>query len=327
MPVPGTIFNPDKPLAFYNVENRTFQFVFYEATVSDAKYQGSVATNRTVATQATCESFPVVQGGNGSTNNITVRYPDGDTVVELPVANGDTQTMYLHDPATGPNATWAFIEVFEASANEPAWFYECDVTIDPVVNAVIPEHNLGVNLTQFVPPAIALQGYGSSLQGLDNATKQYQFQSYPQGSFFGSYLNGDTTDMAMQLARFSINVVVTAAQANDNIDRPGLVPQRGVELKIKKWEYVHIILLLTVFVQLAANVIAVIIANRVQVRGQSALGVAALLRPMLAGVGDRAAMATGKQIADLVGSDVQVQYMPAGGGGYEIHVFESRKPS
>ncbi len=195
------------------------------------------------------------------------------------------------------------------------------------VNAVIPEHNLGVNLTQFVPPAIALQGYGSSLQGLDNATTQYQFQSYPQGSFYGSFLNGSTDGMALQLARFSINVVIAAAQANDNINRRGLVPQRGVVLQIKKWEYVHIIILLTVVVQLVANLAAVVISNRVQVRGHSALGVAALLRPMLAGVGDRAAMATGKQIADLVGSDVQVQYLPASGGGYELHVFETRKPS
>ena len=325
--MPGTIYNPDNPLVYLDEDNLSFLYVFYEGTVSNAKYQGQVATNRTVATTASCSSFPVVNGANGTNFNITVRYPEGDAVVELPLANGDTQTTYMHDPATGANATWAFVEVFESSSHNTAWFYECDVSIGRVANAVIPEHELGVNLTQFVPPAIALQGYGSSQQDpTTSATKAYQFQSYPQGSYYGTFVDGDGDKMALQLARFSINVVAAAAQANPNIDRRGMVPQRGVVLQVKKWEYVHLILVLTMVVQLAANVLAVVIANRVQVRGHSVLGVAALVRPMLVGVSDRAAMATGKQIAELVGRDVKVQYMPANGGGYEIHVFETVKP-
>lgn len=326
IPVPGTIFNPDNPLVYRDEDNLSFLYVFYEGTVSSAKYQGQVATNRTVATTASCSSFPVVKGANGTVFNITVRYPEGDAVVELPVANGDTQTTYMHDPDTGANATWAFVEVFEASSNNTAWFYECDVSIGRVVNAVIPEHELGANLTQFVPPSIALQGYGSTqIDPTSNATKAYQFQSYPQGSYFGAFVDGDGDQMAMQLARFSINVVAAAAQANPNMDRRGMVPQRGVVLQVKKMEYVHLILVLTMAVQLAANVVAVVVANRVQVRGHSVLGVAALVRPLLVEVSDRAAMATGKQIAELVGSDVKVQYMPASGGGYEIHVFEDAK--
>ncbi|KAJ6787789.1 hypothetical protein PWT90_01466 [Aphanocladium album] len=358
IPPPGTLYNPDLPQVFFpfqipdesedsgnsgdgddaddddaddqtatdgklppNVANNySYQYIFFETTVGNATYEASAATNRSVTVSATCESYKVTQGGNGLSPNITVRGAAGDETAYLPVANGVSQIMYLHDPATEANDTWSRVSAFEPSETDP-WFYVCEVSLGNVTNAVIKEHYMASNFTRYVPPAIALQGYGSSVDGLTNTTTNYQFQSYPSQTYFGRPARGQGVKMAKLVSRYAINALVSSALSNTNIDARGMTPQRAITLEITKWKYVHLIIGLTIGVQLLLHIAAVLVANRVQVREQRGLATASLLRPLLSGVGERASMARGKQIAKLIGKDITIRYEPVG-AGYDLCIYK-----
>ncbi|TQW00690.1 hypothetical protein IF1G_00621 [Cordyceps javanica] len=339
-PQPGVLYNPDLPQLYYsfplptdpddndstadeaNADDKPYSYthVFFETTIANASYSNTVASNRSVTITASCKSYKVVAGGNGQSPNITVRLETGDTDVYLPVANGGSQILYLHDPAAEANDTWSQVSAFEPSDASP-WFYICQVYVGNVTNGVIQEHYMGVNFTRYVPPAIALQGYGSSADGVANTSvTNYQFQSYPSQTYFGQPARGRGVRMAALVSRCAANAVASCALSNTNINARGMTPQRAIQLEITKWKYVHIIIGLTIGVQLVIHLVAVLVANRVQVREQRSLATASLLRPLLAGVGDRASMAIGKQIAKLIGKNVTVRYEPVG-AGYDLCIY------
>ncbi|KAJ6436418.1 Endonuclease/exonuclease/phosphatase [Purpureocillium lavendulum] len=172
------------------------------------------------------------------------------------------------DPALQSGDTWGQVNVFEASTRDP-WAYGCNITIDPVVNAVSKEQEVGVNVTRYAAPAIALQGYGASVYGLTNDTKPYQWQSYPAESAFGSPANGSAELIGRTVARFAIGAIAVTAKSNTNIEARGMVPQKGITLEVTNWTYLHLILGLTVGMQLLIAVVSILIANRVQTPADS----------------------------------------------------------
>ncbi|KAJ6436135.1 N-terminal binuclear Zn cluster-containing protein [Purpureocillium lavendulum] len=134
----------------------------YNGRFPDAD-QLNVASNRTISLHAKCDSWYVIKGGDGVSATITVQYDDGNNEDwGLPSVNGPDQTMYLNNPAIQSGDTRGQVDMFEASKTDP-WAYSCNITIDPVVSAVVKEHEVGVNVTRYAAPAIALQGYGTSL--------------------------------------------------------------------------------------------------------------------------------------------------------------------
>lgn len=270
-----------------------------------------------MSTSAECQSWRVVSGGDGNEENITLADADNTVFGPLPANNGPDQTLYMNDPLEPSGDTWSVVRAFEASTTDP-WFYQCNVSVGPVVNAVIKEHRLGVNITRMAPPSIALQGYGASTTGVNNSTKLYQFQSYPAEVIYGLPRGGDTVSMAVTMAHFSTGMIGVTALSNSNIDVPGMVPLKAITLEVKHWKYVYLILGLTVFLQLFFAVISVLVANRVQVRGHSHLAMASLLRPALQDVGYRAASASGRQVAAMMGPEARLSYGPERGGGYHV---------
>lgn len=114
------------------------------------------------------------------------------------------------------------------------------------------------------------------------------------------------------------------ALSNTDVFVQGHVPQRAITLEITSWKYLHIIMGLTMGVQLLVSLGAVFIANRAQVREQRSLANTTLLRPLLSGVTSRASMAKGRQIAKLIGKNVLVRYEPVG-GGYGFHIYRDGK--
>ncbi|OAA60717.1 hypothetical protein ISF_05756 [Cordyceps fumosorosea ARSEF 2679] len=299
----------------------SYTYVFFETNVLNDSYAGIVASNRTVTVNASCDSYKVVAGGNGMSTNITVHFDDGDGQVYPPVANGGSQIMYLHDPAAEANDTWSQVSAFEPSADSQAWFYVCQVNLGNVTNGVVPAHYMGANFSRYVPPAIALQGYGSSTDGLTaNASTNYQFQSYPSQTYFGRAARGRGVRMAALVSRYAINALASCALANANVDARGMTPLRAIQLEVTRWRYVHVIVGLTVGVQLLVHLAAVLVANRVQVREQRSLATASLIRPLLVGVDDRARVASGRQIAKMIGENVTVRYEPVG-AGYDLCIY------
>ncbi|XP_044717129.1 uncharacterized protein HRG_09398 [Hirsutella rhossiliensis] len=318
VPQPGAIFNPDNNLTYCGGHN-SCRYVFFEATTVNSSYYSMVATSRYVSTSASCQSWRIVRGGNGMQRSIVVGDANNTEFGPLPALNGPDQTLFMYDPEQPSGDTWSVVSAMEASSKEP-WFYRCNVSVGPVQNAVVKEHLLGANLSRMAVSAIALQGYGASTTtGSSNSTARLQFQSYPAEAWFGSPQRGDVGGMGLMMAQFSAGVIAVTAQSNSNIVVPGLVPLKGVTVEIPHWSYVHLVLGLTVGLQLLFAVVALATTSRVQVRGHSHLAMASLLRPVLHGVSSRASAANGRQIASMLGASAQLSYVPSGrAGGYHV---------
>ncbi|UKZ76949.1 hypothetical protein TrVFT333_004665 [Trichoderma virens FT-333] len=319
IPKPGMLFDTDANL-MYCSEN-SCQYIFYEATPDNLSYFQMVATNRSISTQATCKSWKVLKGGDGTQRTIVIDDANR-TVIAIPALNGAAQTTFMVDPDRGSGPNWGHILAFEASSTDP-WFYNCNVTVGAVTNVQNPVQEVGVNVTSLAASAIALQGYGASTFGVNsNSTRHFQFQSYPAESFYGAIQGGNVTGMGQLMASFAVGVVAITAQVNSNVNAPGLLPLKGIQLDINKWYYVHLILGLTVGLQLLLAVIAAAVASKVTVRDHSCVGLATALQPLLWKLDSSggARMESEKRIFERLGDTVKVSYEKGRGGIYCIKV-------
>ncbi|GAO17911.1 hypothetical protein UVI_02027090 [Ustilaginoidea virens] len=314
-PQPGSIFNPDSsPIS---CQNTTCYSWFYESTPPNASYYLMAATNRSVATSSTCQQWPVTQGGAGDQDAITVA--DGkNSTYKIPTRNGPLQTTFTVDPRKDQHVGWSMMSVFEASLTDP-WFYRCNVSVGPVVNAWIPEHNLGDTVKLMAPAAIALQGYGSSPLGT-NDSDRIQFQSYPAETFIGSACNGYDQCMGYTTSAFAAGVILATAQSNSNLNATGQMPLKGITLDINRWSYVHLILGLVMGLQLLFALISVILSNTVMVRDHSHFGEAALLRSAMRDLSYGAVMCSERELASLFADTATVKYVPDANGVYYLRV-------
>ncbi|KAK5989657.1 hypothetical protein PT974_07912 [Cladobotryum mycophilum] len=304
-PVPGQLQDPDSPIIF--CDDDSCKYVFYDI----------VATNRSVLGRASCQSWKVIRGGEGNDSTIVID-DKNQTEIHVPALNGADQTTFMVNMDRDSGPSWSRIRAFEASTTN-AWYYDCNVTIESVANATRESQQLGVNITKLAAPAIALQGYGSSTAGVG---KSFQFQSYPAESAYGVAQEGNTTNMALTLSSCAIGVIAVTAQANTNIEAPGRLPLKGIELDISRWYYVHIIMGLTVGLQAVLAVVSVLIASKVTVRDHSYMAMAALLRPALLRLSHGGTVASEKQILQQLGPKLTLRYVAASNGVYYLRVTE-----
>ncbi|CAM1501327.1 Fc.00g104890.m01.CDS01 [Cosmosporella sp. VM-42] len=314
IPKAGTLWNDDEPLVYCGAS--ACRYVFQETTPDDKNYELSVNTNRSVEISGRCDSWLVLRGGDGTEANITIA--DGNqSRIGLPGVSGVDQTTFMVDTSTEHGTSWSTVSAFESSTTDP-WYYRCNISIGPVLNRRRQEHDLGVNVTSLASSAIALQGYGASTLGRSNNT--YQYQSYPAESSYGTPQNGSVEGMGTLMAGFATGVVAITAQANRVVTVPGLQPQKSVTLDISKWKYVHIILGLTLVLQLLLELLVAIIANKVLMRDDSHLSTAALLRPALEKVGDRGLISNGKEIASMFSLGTTLTYTSSTEGTYYLRL-------
>ncbi|KAF5017633.1 hypothetical protein F66182_10419 [Fusarium sp. NRRL 66182] len=247
-PRPGTLWDNNDPLIFCGTGS--CKYVFQESAVRPKKYDLIVSTNRSVEVTGRCHSWKVARGGAGNQSTITID-DEARTEVNMMAINGVNQTTFMFNATADQGETWSEITAFEASSTNP-WFYRCNISFGPVINSKRKEHQIGPNVTSLATSAIALQGYGAS--SLATESSDQQFQSYPAESTYGEPLGGRTDDMGTLISAFSTGVVAVAAQVANNLVVPGLQPQNGVVLDISKWVYIHLILGLTLGVQLFLGV-------------------------------------------------------------------------
>ncbi|KAM0555998.1 hypothetical protein ACHAPJ_005979 [Fusarium lateritium] len=254
-PKPGTLWDNNDPLIYCGKKSCTY--IFQESASRPKKYDLIVSTNRSVVVTGSCRSWKVTKGGGGNESTITIA-DDKRSELNITAINGGNQTTFMFDAAANQGTTWSEVTAFEASESDP-WFYRCNISFGPVINATRKEHLLGINVTSLASSAIALQGYGASSLGPANSDRQ--FQSYPAESTYGDPQNGDADGMGGLIAAFATGVVAVAAQVANNLIVPGLQPQNGVVLEISKWAYIHLILGLTLGVQLVLGIGIAILSN------------------------------------------------------------------
>ncbi|KAJ4125465.1 hypothetical protein NW768_009084 [Fusarium equiseti] len=255
VPTPGTLWDNNDPVIYCG--KRSCKFVFQEWTSRPKKYDLIVSTNRTVEVTGDCRSWKVTKGGGGNETTVTIANQER-TEIKITAMNGVNQTTFMYDASGSQGSTWSEITAFEASNSNP-WFYRCNVSFGPVINAYRKEHLLDANITSLASAGIALQGYGASSLGPTNSDRQ--FQSYPAESTYGEPVGGDADAIGKLVAAFATGVVAVVGQSASTITVPGLQPQNGVVLEISKWAYVHLILGLSLGVQLFLGVGVALISN------------------------------------------------------------------
>ncbi|KAH6661634.1 hypothetical protein B0J14DRAFT_496881 [Halenospora varia] len=258
-PPPGTLLSSINALFFWSIDENSGVFVFIDSSPSDpgfANYTGgpsAMFTNRKINSTYSCLSFPVIGGGNGTVGNLTVlKNSNEDSFnVFLPIVPGLDTTTYFTNPVSRCGDGCSIVEAFEASYNT-SWYYQCNITVGTVVNAMIPEHEVGLNLREMASGGIALQGYGPN----SHLPESKQFQVYPSASPYGVPQKGDTDKMGRNIALFAIGVVSMAAlYTSHTVNVTGLQPHIGHELKVNHWNLICIIIGLIVGVQGAAFVL------------------------------------------------------------------------
>lgn len=305
-PGPRTLLSGDTSFVFLGDDYA--RYVFYESSPDIATNPNSISitTNRTINATAACQSWPVMDGGDGSKRNITISLDSGGhkEYAYFPITAGILQTTYVTRPSRTCGEGCGTIQALEASTQNP-FFYKCNVTVSKVKNAMRREHEIGVDLRNMAANAIALQGYVAS--SITNDT-DLQYQTYPAEAMYGAPQNGNATNMALQMAQFAMGVVAVAAQNNPTLIVPGDQPQAGVTLNITNWKYVHLILGLTGGLQFALFLTTAFLANRVVVKDKSYLAIARLLSPQVSRLGSSGSMATGREISDLFGDEEKFVY-------------------
>ena len=258
------------------------RYVFHEKSVSSLKSDAlnilTVFTSRSIDVSSTCQSWPVTKGGSSTTTSITVATDQGDTDVPIPMAFGLNATMYMVNTTDTCGVGCIPLSAFEASLTDP-WYYQCNVTVNEVSNATLPQHKIGANVSEIAAGSIALQGYGV-LSFNDTILQQ---QVYPSESLYGFALNGSTQEMSALLSRFTIGAIAGIAENNKALLLRGEEPSRGTKLNITHPGLIIFIFLLLITLQLVLEVAVALVANRVVTPEDTPVGVAQVLRAMIEG--------------------------------------------
>jgi hypothetical protein len=300
IPPPGRLWSTANDYFFYS-DDGSWTFVFIDSSPSDPGYYAgyivgpsTIFTDRTINSTNSCQSFAVIEGGNGTVANLIVQEDsNGDSFnVSLPTVAGVDSMTYFTNPDASCGDGCSIIEAFEASSTT-SYYYNCSITVGTVMNATLPQHDVGIQLREMASAGIALQGYAAGA----NHTGSKQFQVYPSESIYGSPQSGDTSGIGSTISMFAIGVVSVAAFYNTNPSIvPGLEPQVGSQLAVEHWDWIWIVMGLIVGVQGAAFVLTAFLANRVVVKDESVFATARLLKSVLDRLGDEGTTMEGKDI-------------------------------
>jgi hypothetical protein len=236
-----------------------------------------VTTERKISSTGNCLGNQVIAGGDGLSTNISINDGNGgNQTIHIPFAAGMNQTTYMTNTSVTCGTGCAVVTAFEVAPNN-SWYYNCNVTVGPVINATQPAHNVSDPVRLLAAQGIALQGY-AVLSFVDDSRSQYQ--SYPAETVFGLAAGGNTDELAMKMVRFAIGVIATAADSNHELTISGYPPVRGSHVKVDHWDYAALILLSAVGAQLVLSVVLACMAVKVIIPPEGLVGIAQLLRSM-----------------------------------------------
>ncbi|KAF8448531.1 hypothetical protein BGX38DRAFT_1188294 [Terfezia claveryi] len=287
----------------WDEQERSWTYAFREY---NPDHQGLVAvTNRTISVTATCNAYPIVKGQSGLQRNIKIfNTTDGKSMVIQDVSvRGPGATVWANPRADiNKEATWTchlgnrcamlagfqFIDV-DHDPNRNGTLFQCTVDVGKVTNAQIPEHEIEDRIAYIAAGSIGLDGYSDDPQ-------QWLYQRYFLGTTFGRQVNGNASEMAYLVSRFSIGTIATMDIDNPKIKIVGMKPWAGVLFKVYWW-MLGTILGSICGVQLVLGLAAVFISNTVIVKDDSYLATARLLRPLVERLGPSGCALTGKDIA------------------------------
>ncbi|PKS08041.1 hypothetical protein jhhlp_006653 [Lomentospora prolificans] len=283
-PSQGQLWYSGDPTVFCEEENTSAMctYVFHETSPQslflDDYLPVKASTNRSINATVTCESWVVVDGGNGTTGNITIKTESGDVSVQMPPQGRPDRTIFMLDDEYDCGEGCSVIQASEFSDSSP-WFYKCNVTVGSVANATRSIEEVSLNLTTLASAAIALRGFAStsSVEGDDSV----QYAVYPAETVVGYPNNGSVVGMALTMSRFAVGVIAFTAENNAMATVNGREPTIGTRLHIEHWDIVNVIFILTIAVQLLLGLANLFFAHKVVIPSNGLVDEARILRPMM----------------------------------------------
>lgn len=251
IPAVGAVHSARDASMFCDEHSSACSYIFHESAPADwpggASPDVRVATNRSVHSNASCDSYVVSRGGDGLGHTITLN-DAAKTEVRLPALSGPNQTLFMTTATDSSRNRWSLVDVFHASTTD-AWYYRCNTSLSRVRNTQIGQHEVSDLIASFALAAITLQDDGPTSRLSHNVKPQKQFRIYSTESLCGLSQLGDNIGMAKLLSRFAIGAVASVAKYNNFLVAPGLTPLKSVRLEVPSWGWVHIILGLVTAIQ------------------------------------------------------------------------------
>ncbi|KAH9206926.1 hypothetical protein DL95DRAFT_374802 [Leptodontidium sp. 2 PMI_412] len=317
LPIDYLSFRDSDPIYFKATDY--FQYVFEETAASNDSKLDYFYSNRSIVTTSSCNVYPVIDNLNGSSQTFQVEQ-DGFVHTQYFQSIGPNSTTYLTSPDHGDcGSRCANVYAYETNGTA-GFFYMCNITVSDVYNASILEHRVSDTNAKMAASAIALQGYQSEVN-------YNQSQRYPPQSTYGTFLNGNSADMAYNMRRFSIGVFITADQILSNIDGnmlqvSGFLPASGNQLSIDHPAGMWAIFGGLAGAHLVLLIVGIWFTNRVIVIEDKYLAIAMLLRPVVKEFSKTGPL-LGREERESIGQGMSVVYglrrgEKDGVGGLEI---------
>lgn len=229
------------------------------------------------------------------------RLTGGKRVWVNPRSDLPNNAAWYCGPRCASIAAIQFLDPTDTSPSAPKTgsFYDCAVTVSPVIGATLPEHEIPDTTASVAAGAIALEGYST---GPD----EWEYVRFPPDSDWSNYNLGtnDSSYMAMLASKYAVGSIAGKdIFGAKTLQAEGTRPWIGMLLKIK-WGYLIAILGVIVVVQLVMGLCAVAYANQVLCKDDSYLSTARLLRPVVERLGPSGCAMTGKDIANTLGEKV-----------------------
>jgi len=192
-------------------------------------------------------------------------------------------------------------------------FYECNVTVSDVKNAMVPAHQIDDHVARVAAGSIGLNGMIAS----GHLAKQ-QFEKYNNETVWGKPLYNTTVQgVAKVIGIFGIGSIVTMDQISPKAFAPGNVVYSGKRMILKMHgEYLYAIVGATIGIHLFMIPLLLYFANAVLIKDDTPLSLARLLNYLVQQLGETGNAASGDQVAEAL-KHMKVRY------GYTI-VDESK---
>jgi len=183
-------------------------------------------------------------------------------------------------------------------------FYECNVTVSDVENAIVPLHKIDDHVARLAAGSIGLNGMTTS-----GTLAKQQFVKYSDETVWGEFsVNATTQDVADLIGAFGIGSLAMMDQISLKGIAPGNNVYSGKRVTLKlRGEYLYAIIGITVGIHLFMIPLLLYFANTVLIKDDSPLSLAKLLSYLVQQLGDTGNAAGGDEMAEVL-TGMKVRY-------------------
>lgn len=306
VPIYGT---PGTPTIYCNDDWTVMTYVFQDQNIQNPTL--SLFSHRNISVTATCRSFEIVNGGNGTDKLVTYIDENGEQVTLDVVRVGPGAMTYVGvlNSTCGPRCTEVMaLQSADGNTISRPSFYQCQNRISPVQGIEgylydgqsadafqMPEQQATI-----IAGAIGWSGFNYT------PGDPYQYVRYPVESWWSPSEPADAGMVSRRIMEFSIEAVAAIDYNGPRRNVTGWYPVPAQVVSVQ-WRWSATILGIIPFVQLLALLCVIAWANSAIIRDASSLSTARLLRPLVDKLGERGCLLTGEEIAEEL-AGLRVKY-------------------